>query len=327
MQFHLEFPVEPLQPSAQYDQRYLLMGSCFSEGIGGLLTRYKFNTLVNPHGILFNPVSVVQALEGYLHHRKYIRDDLFYRDGLWHSWDHHSLFSDADPDHCLERINHSGYVAAEVLRNAHWLILSFGSAHVYRLKEDGRIVGNCHKIPGQAFDKILLKPERVIALLDNFLHQLFQLNARIRVIFTVSPVRYVRDGMVESNLSKATLLYSVHHLVKKFDRLHYFPAYELVMDDLRDYRFFTQDLVHPNEQAVHYVWAQFIRYAMDPASRELVNAVQEILQAVRHRPRNPGSDAHQLFVATQLEKIRNLESHYPFLDFSREKTALEGRLP
>lgn len=319
MKFHLDFPIPPLEPPMGYDQPILLMGSCFSERIGALLMQYKFDPLVNPNGIIFNPESIADALEGYLDHKQYDRKELFYFEGLWHSWDHHGRFSGPDPGDCLARINAFQQRASERIKNARWLILSFGSAHAYKLAGKERVVTNCHKMPATGFEKILLKPARIIALLDHFLHRLFQLNAGVRVIFTVSPVRYIRDGIIEDNLSKSMLLTSVHHLVNKFDRLYYFPAFELVTDDLRDYRFYERDMVHPNEAAIDYVWEKFVNYGMDGASRQLLKEVEDIVRAAAHVPVNPETVAHRNFCTMQMERIRLMEARFPFLDFSREK--------
>lgn len=320
MNFHLEFPIKPLDPPLSYGQPILLMGSCFSERIGALLGGYKFAPLVNPNGILFNPESIVNALEGYLDDRQYEEKDLFHFDGLWHSWDHHGRLSGPDPKSCLATINAFQRSAAERLKSASWLILSFGSAHAYRLAGEERVVANCHKMPAAGFEKIRLKSARIIALLDHFLYRLFQLNPRVRVIFTVSPVRYEKDGLVENNVSKATLLTAVHHLVDKFDRLYYFPSYELVIDDLRDYRFYEHDLVHPNEAAISYVWEKFVQYAVDSDTRQLLSEVGDIVRAAAHTPLNPGSKGYRSFCHAQLDRIRLLETRFPLLNFAPEKS-------
>lgn len=319
MQFHLNFPIQPLNPPAKYDQKYLLMGSCFAEEMGKRLRRFKFDVLVNPHGTQFNPISITHAIETYLNQKKYEKNDLFCRDSLWHSWDHHGGFSHPDAEICLARINESQKHAFARLSEANWLILTLGSAWAYELSEGNRVVANCHKMPTDLFSKVLLKPQQVIASLDNVLHRLFLVNKSVRVIFTVSPVRYIRDGMVENNLSKSILLYCIHRLVGKFDRLHYFPAYELVMDDLRDYRFYKDDLVHPNDLAVDYVWDQFTAYSLDADSAALFQEVKEIVRAAMHRPLHPMTGAYRQLQVSQLKKIRDLEERYPFLDFSTEK--------
>lgn len=319
MQFHQTFSIPRLEPPLRYGERLLLLGSCFSEHIGERLVRGQFAPVINPHGILFTPASIAAAVENYIDGRRYTPDDLFYFQGRWHSWDHHGRFSDADAGRCLQQINARMQEGSDRVRKAEWLILSFGSAHAYRLQADGRLVANCHQLPGNIFDKILLSQAQVVAALDHMLHRLFDVNSAVRVIFTISPVRYAKDGLVASNCSKAVLLTAVHHLVEKFERLYYFPAYELVVDDLRDYRFFGPDLVHPNELAIGYVWEKFCAYALDASSRELLGEVEEVVRAASHRPVHPGGDAHRAFASGQLERIARLEARHPFLDFSKEK--------
>jgi hypothetical protein len=319
MRFHLDFKIPPLSPQASYDQKCLMMGSCFSEQIGDRLKEVKFNTLVNPHGILYNPISMVDALETYLTARSYTPEDLFQDRGIWHSWDHHGRFSHSDRKETLDRITESQNEAVSWLKEADWLILTLGSAWTYRLKSQNRVVANCHQVPAETFTRGLLRPEQIIARVGNFLYRLAAYNAKVRVIFTVSPVRHSREGIVENNLSKSILLYAVHHLVNKFEGTCYFPAYELVIDDLRDYRFFEQDLVHPNRQAVDYVWDRFVSFFLTPSSQAILAEISEINRSVAHRPLHAESEEFARFKGTLLEKIRQLEDRYGFLNFSAEK--------
>lgn len=313
MQFHLSFPVTPLSTAIQYGQELLLMGSCFAEEIGEKLHEHRFNTLINPHGILYNPLSITRALTSYLDGRVYTREDLFQHNDSWNSWDHHSRFSALTPEAALDNINGMQAAAIKAIDNADWLILTLGSAHAYSLKENSRLVGNCHKVPAGNFYKRLLTVDEIVTALDNMMHRLFFRNRKINILFTVSPVRYIRDGVVENNLSKAVLLQAVHHLVNKFNRLFYFPAYELVIDDLRDYRFYKEDLVHPNELAVNYVWEQVVKNCVGENSQALLHQVAEINRAARHRPFNPESHQHQQFLRTYAEKVKLLMAQHPEL--------------
>ncbi|MFY0255371.1 GSCFA domain-containing protein [Chitinophaga sp. 30R24] len=315
MQFHLSFPVPTLSPGIQYDQELLLMGSCFAEEIGEKLAEHRFNTLINPHGILYNPLSITQALTSYLDGKIYTEEDLFQHQDAWNSWDHHSRFSDLSPEATLAHINTMQTAAIAAIERADWLILTLGSAHTYVRKENNRLVGNCHKVPATHFYKRLLTVDEIVTALDNFMHRLFFRNRKINILFTVSPVRYVRDGVVENNLSKAILLQSVHHLVNKFNRLFYFPAYELVIDDLRDYRFYKEDLVHPNELAVNYVWEQVVKACISPESQELLHHIAAINRAASHRPFNPESPQHQQFLHTYAAKVKELMARHPELNW------------
>lgn len=313
MQFHLSFPVTPLPAPIRYDHELLLMGSCFAEEIGGKLQEHRFNTLVNPHGILYNPLSITQALTTYLDGKVYTREDLFMHNDLWNSWDHHSRFSGLTPEATLENIHRMQTAATKAIESADWLIITLGSAHAYILKENNRLAGNCHKVPAGNFYKRMLTADEIITALDNVMHRLFFRNRKINILFTVSPVRYIRDGVVENNLSKAILLQAVHHLVNKFNRLFYFPAYELVIDDLRDYRFYKEDMVHPNELAINYVWEQVIKAGIGEASQELLHSIAEINRAANHRPFNPESPQHRQFLSHYAAKVQQLMAAHPQL--------------
>ncbi|CAL1517508.1 GSCFA domain-containing protein [Chitinophaga sp. MM2321] len=313
MQFHLSFPVAPLEPAIRYSDELLLMGSCFAEEIGEKLQEHRFNTVINPHGILYNPLSITRALTTYLDGKIYTKEDLFQHNDTWNSWDHHSRFSALTADAALDGINAAQATAMRSMEQADWLILTLGSAHAYVLKENNRIVGNCHKVPATAFYKRMLTAEEVITALDNVMHRLFFRNRKINILFTVSPVRYIRDGVVENNLSKAILLQAVHHLVNKFSRLYYFPAYELVIDDLRDYRFYKDDMVHPNATAVNYVWEQVVKACINTGDQALLHTITELNRAAQHRPFNPRSSQHQQFMRTYADKVKLLMEAHPHL--------------
>ncbi len=309
MNFRLTFPVEPLGPSIQITDKVLLSGSCFAEEIGHKLQQHKFDALLNPNGILFNPLSIARSMTAYLDDKRYTSGDLFLHEDIWHSWDHHSRFSGTDREEVLARINASQEAASQRLKEADWLVITLGTAHAWYLKEDGRLVGNCHKVSEASFTKKLIPADEIIAALDNMMHRLFFVNRKVNILFTVSPVRYARDGVVENNLSKAMLLQAVHHLVNKFDRLFYFPAYELVLDDLRDYRFFKEDMVHPNEQALQYVWEHFLKACIQLGSQEVARQVAELIRAKGHRPFNPESPAHRQFLYAMGKRLRHCRNN------------------
>ncbi len=326
MEFQLPISFAPLPRPIHYGQQILLTGSCFTEHIGDALSDWKFRTLQNPNGILFDAASVASSLVSYIEPRFYTAGDLVYLNELWQSWQHHSSFSGTDQEAVLSGINASQERAHGFLREADWLIITLGSAFSYRLADGGMAVANCHRAPGKGFTKHLMTIEEINIALDGCLYQLFYFNPKLQVIFTVSPVRHIRNGVVENNRSKARLLESVHHLVDKFDRLHYFPAYELVIDVLRDYRFYDIDMVHPNYAATHFVLEKFAEYGIEAASRSLLEELRKLVTARRHRPMHPSTGAHARFMREQYEKAVELARKYPFLDlgeelayFSREK--------
>jgi hypothetical protein len=324
MEFQLPITIPSLLPPIRYGDRILLTGSCFTEHIGNALRDWKFDTLQNPNGILFDPASVASSLVSYIKPRVYVKDDLVYLNELWQSWQHHGAFSHPDAVECLRGINAFQEKAHAFLREADWLIITLGSSFSYRLADGGGAVANCHRAPGQAFHKHLMTIEEIHTALDSCLHQLFYFNPRLRVIFTVSPVRHIRDGVIHNNRSKARLIEAVHHLVGKWDRLFYFPAYELVIDVLRDYRFYDVDMVHPNYPATTFVLEKFVQHCIDEPGQRLLEEVKKIITARRHRPLHPGTQAHRNFLRDHWQKAAELARQYPVLDFSEELAYFAG---
>ncbi|GIV32234.1 MAG: hypothetical protein KatS3mg030_536 [Saprospiraceae bacterium] len=300
------------------------IGSCFAEEIGKRMQRLKFPVALNPMGILYNPVSVANCLERLLDPRPYELADLVAHDGLWHSFDHHGSFSHPDPTIALGRIDEALSHASVFLKKSRRLILTFGTAHVFKLKDSGRVVANCHKMPASMFSRVRLEVEEVVAALEPVFTRLFESLPDLEIIGTVSPVRYLRDGLVESNLSKATLLLALERLRRLFPRLHYFPAYELLIDDLRDYRFYAEDMSHPAPAAIQYIWEHFLLSHCDAPTIGLCRELENLRRAMEHRPLHPGSEAHRQFLARQAEKCRQLAAAHPELDFSEELKFFEG---
>ena len=317
MDFRLEFTPKPFDTRIRHEHKLFLAGSCFTEQIGAKLSAHKFRIIDNPNGILFNPVSIAKSVISYIDHKIYREADLFYTNELWGSWEHHTRFSSLDKEETLNRINTSQQAAHSFLKEADWLLLTLGSAFVYEL-DNQQVVANCHKVPTDKFRKRLLSPEEVITTLDTLIHRLKVFNPGLKIIFTISPVRHLRDGFVENNRSKATLIHSVHHLVDKFEGLYYFPAYELIMDDLRDYRFFAEDMVHPNYAATNYVWEKFVAACIDQPSQELMKEINIINAAKNHKAFNPASGAHKKFLETNLVKAQRITNEYPYIDLSEE---------
>ena len=319
MQLTLKLDIPKLKKPISYKDSVLLTGSCFTEHISERLQQHKFNVVSNPNGILFNPLSVADSITGYIGGRKYAKKDLFYLNELWNSWDHHTRFSDIDADAALAKINAEQELAASAVKTAGWVIITLGSAFQYYLKDGHRPVSNNHRAPSQWFEKRLLPISEITAGLSGMLEKLFGANSGVNVLFTISPVRHIRDGVVENNRSKARLIEVVHELCGTHSKVHYFPAYELLIDILRDYRFYDIDFVHPNFLATSYVWEQFVQACIDPAQYQLMQEVSEIATAARHRPRFPDTEAHKNFRNAHLKKIENLEILYPFLAFNEEK--------
>ena len=329
MDFHLEFFPKPFDIKINHQQNLLLIGSCFTEQIGTKLSNHKFSVLDNPNGILFNPVSITKSITSYIDNKQYHESDLFYQNECWNSWEHHSRFSNPDKEKCLAGINESQNNAHGFLQKANWLLITLGSAFVYEasplaplLAERGNakiVVANCHKVPTDKFVKRLLSAEEIFADLQLLIEKTLIFNPGLKIIFTISPVRHLRDGFVENNRSKATLIHAVHQLTEKNSNCFYFPAYELIIDDLRDYRFFAEDMVHPNYAATNYVWEKFIATCIDESSQQLMKEIAIIVSAKNHKPFNPTSEQHKKFMKTNLEKVRKLQKEFTYINFEDEE--------
>lgn len=316
MEFHLEFTPKPFSEKIRHSDKLLLIGSCFTEQIGTKLSNHKFNTLDNPNGILFNPISISKSLQSYIGNKPYTATDLFYQNESWNSWEHHSRFSHPDQEICLSGINASREEAHEFLKNADWLLITLGSAFVYELQNKD-VVANCHKVPTDKFNKRLLSVNEVVTAMETVHDQLSVANNQLRTIYTISPVRHLRDGFVENNRSKATLHLAVQQLTQQPGR-YYFPAFELVMDDLRDYRFYAEDMVHPNYAATNYVWKKFISTCIDADSQVLMEEINRINAAKSHKAFNPTSEQHKKFLKANLEKVLKLKEEHSYINFEEE---------
>ncbi len=324
----MEFRTQLTSPSSEakigYQSPILGIGSCFIENIGGLLQSYKLPTLLNPFGILYNPLSIHYCIERLLQNTPYTTDELVDHQGIWYSFDHHGHFSSTEPNKAVALINHSYQEALSFLKNTNWLILTLGTATVYRYKVNQKVVANCHKIPNSQFSKERLTIAQIVDALSKTFIALEKKGLDVNILLTVSPVRHIKDGIIENQRSKSTLLLAVEQLVHQFEQVSYFPAYELVMDDLRDYRFFERDLVHPNQMAVTYIWEAFEQAYFTDKTSQLKNKIAKIVKASQHRPFHPHTPQHQQFIQQQLKQIEIVEAAHPYLSFEKEKNLLRG---
>lgn len=303
----------------------LCMGSCFAEHIGSRLEERKFETLINPSGILYNPVSLAQTLGWVAEGHLFSEQDVFEGPVQWNSYYHHSRLSAGTREALLEQMNGAMQTAGLFFREkATRLLLTLGTALVYEHVERREVVANCHKLPAKNFNRQRLTVEQVAEILGAVFQTLHRYRPGLEIILTVSPVRHLREGMAENQRSKATLVLAAARLEEMYPQVHYFPAYELLLDDLRDYRFYADDMVHPSGQAVSYIWDFFSQTYFPEETRQIVEEVEGVLRAASHRPFQPDSDAHRAFQAAQLKKIAELEQRYSFLDFEREKRPFSG---
>jgi len=303
MEFHLNYNPAPSSVKITHADKILLIGSCFAENIGEKLLVNKFQTLINPNGILFNPSSIATALRSYLkpETRNTETQKPHLNNNLHFSLEHHGSFSSSTKEELESKINSSTIKAHQQLKEAKFLIITFGSAFAYRNIATDKIVANCHKLPQQEFKKELLSVGDIVADYRLLFEELKNFNPQLNIILTVSPVKYLRDGLVENNLSKATLLLAVNQLLtlnSQLSTLNYFPSYELVTDDLRDYRFYKEDMAHPNEQAINYVWEKFSAVYFSEETNSLIKNIKDITQAAQHRPINGNTEQHQKFKQT-----------------------------
>jgi hypothetical protein len=319
MKFHCEFDIPALQSPIGHRSYTLMIGSCFTENMGEKLSKHLFHVLENPNGVLFNPVSVAEALTQYIDAPTFTTSDLFYFNEAWHSWKHHSRFSGTTPQEALDKINESTIAAHSFIKKASHLFITLGSAWVYQLTDQATgyapnfIAANNHKAPAAWFDKDLMKPGALAILLKKMVEDLLQFNAHLQIIFTISPVRHLREGLVENNRSKAVLIQAVHEIVDSTENTAYFPSYEYVIDDLRDYRFYAEDLVHPNYAASNYVWEKWVETYMNEETQNIMKQVAELQLAMQHKPFFAGSSQHKDFLQNCIAKSERLLSLYPYL--------------
>lgn len=318
MEFQTRVVITDPPVKISYQTPLLLMGSCFSDYIGTIMAGYKFHLLMNPFGTLFNPASIAANIENLIKRRQYKTADLIFYDDLWLSFDHYTGFSDPDEGNCLNRINASVFRASEWLKDCDYLVLTFGTAWIYKYRKTGKIVANCHKIPQSEFSREFQRPEDIIATYDRLIALLIKYNPHIKIIFTLSPIRHWADGAVNNQLSKSVLHYSIQEILRGRENAWYFPSYEIFMDELRDYRFYAQDMLHPSDQGAKYVWERFLGSWFDETAKSILTELEPMLRASRHRPVNPDSEAHRKFKINMLKKAENLKLRFPFLDLSRE---------
>jgi hypothetical protein len=325
--FRTELVVPPASISINYHSPVLAIGSCFVSHIGSRLLNLKFPITINPFGIVFNPASVVSSLERLSAGTPFSADELFQHHQLWHSPAHHGQFSHPDPNTSLFRINQALTQGHQALQQSTRLIITLGTAQVFIRRDTGQIVANCHKLPGHLFERRRLSVQDIVEHLSRVFIQLKNQQPELQIILTVSPVRYLREGFTENQRSKASLLLATEALSENFSFVHYFPAYELFMDDLRDYRFCEPDMIHPNATAIEYIWQAFISAFIDDNSRVIMQRITKINSSLNHKALHPESDAHRQFVRQWLHQVAVLETDFPFLDFSIEKEKMTAQNP
>ncbi|HKJ43847.1 MAG TPA: GSCFA domain-containing protein [Sunxiuqinia sp.] len=327
-QYFTEVAIKDTGWKIDHHQKIMMAGSCFTENIGSRMLRLKYQVDLNPFGILYNPWSIAKSLRLLMDGKNYTKGDLFERDGIWHSFDHHSRFSSSSLQRTLDRMNDQVQRSREQLKESTYLILSLGTAWVYELKRTGDIVSNCHKLPTSEFKRFRMSPGEIVDDYRELLSSLWRFNPNLRILFTVSPIRHWKDGAVENQLSKATLLLAIDRLKKGFgeEQVAYFPSYEIVMDELRDYRFYSVDMLHISDLAVDHIWQKFSAVMIAKESLDINNQVLKIVKASEHRTMNSGTEKHKKFLFYNLKEIDRLMKIFPFLNLKEEKKHFELEL-
>lgn len=305
-------------PHISHRDNVLVLGSCFSDNIGEKLHTSGFQTEINPFGTLYNPVSIARAIYEIEEEKKYTEDNLFCYQSLWQSDMHHGSFSDSDKKTVLNHINNRISKAHNTWVNTNVILLTFGSAFVYYNKT-GEVVSNCHKRPESEFNRQRLTVEGIISIYEPLLNSLIEQNRELNIIMTVSPIRHLRDGLHQNQLSKSTLLLAIDKLKSLFPHnIYYFPAYEIMMDELRDYRFYADDLMHPSTMAIEYLWEKFTTCSFENETQQLAEECQKIYKAINHRPLHADKGTHKEFLKQIVLKINRLKEKYPYLEFKTE---------
>lgn len=310
-----------------HSDRFMMLGSCFSDNIGGKLHQAMIDVNVNPFGTLYNPMSIASSVNRIINAVPERGIDLFQGSGVWNSYNFHSRYSLADKEATLTLMNEQIAKAHEHLKSCHTLVVTLGTAVVYRLKETNLVVANCHKVPQHNFTRRMASVDEITEVLSAMVEWLREFNPQLRILFTVSPIRHIADGLEVNSLSKATLRVAVANVNRVYrDFTAYFPAYEIVMDDLRDYRFYADDMMHPSPLAIEYIWSHFVDIFFSTSAKNVFQAWQEIRKGIDHRPFNPDSEKYKQFLTQLALRIDRFKEKYPTFDVENELALCRTRL-
>lgn len=303
-----EIKIQPIEQTIHYGDGLLFLGSCFADEVGDLCRGLGFDAMVNPFGVLYNPVSIAQSVERLDSGKPFTQEDVIAAgEGQYCTFSHNTAFWNSSETALLEQVNQNLAEAHRHFMCSKWIIISLGTSWIFKHKESGQIVSNCHKLPSDQFERVFLT-----TLMSRMtLFKMVEQHPDKQFIFTVSPLRHLRDGLHQNQLSKAALLLAVDEVCRKYDNAHYFPAYEILLDELRDYRFYKEDMIHPTDQAVRYIWEHFVDFAIDPAEKTAMKMASEVKQMLHHKPLFPESEAFLKFEQHKAERIAALTKNYP----------------
>jgi hypothetical protein len=316
MNFTTKIPIEKSKNPISYDSKIVSLGSCFAENMGEKFSYFKFQNVVNPFGIIFNPVSIENLVSRVADKQKFTENDIIFHNDLWHCFEVHSELSTTNKEEFLEKLNSTlDEFHSQISQVSHFQI-TYGTSWVYRNKASNKIVANCHKVPQSQFDKEILSVATIEKSIQNTIDLIQKINPNCTFIFTVSPVRHIKDGFVENQRSKAHLITAIHNIINyQLSIVNYFPSYEIMMDELRDYRFYAEDMLHPSQTAIDYIWIRFFENYISEENHSVMEEVCSIQKAMAHRPFNPDSTAHQKFLNSLNAKIIRLKEQFPYIQF------------
>jgi len=317
MNFRTQVNIPKYNFEVNHNNTCIFTGSCFAENVGKKIEEFKIPSLVNPLGIHYNPLSLANSINLAIDNKKLSEDDLFFANGLWNSYDYHSSFSQTDKSETVSQINNSISEYHSFLKSANFLFITFGTSYIYELAENSKLVTNCHKQPEKTFSRRLLEVSEIVNIWRDLIAKLKDVNPNLQIIFTLSPVRHLRDGASNNQISKSTLLLAIHKLIEAKD-LTYFPSFEIMNDELRDYRFYAEDMIHPSDTAVKYLMEKFSEAFFSDKTQNLNKRVQKIINASSHRPFNTDTANHKSHCKKMLSEINEIMSEFPNLDFNQE---------
>jgi len=300
-----------------YNSKIVLLGSCFTKNIGSKLNYFKFQNFINPFGILFHPKAIENLILNSINENVYAENDVFFHNERWQSFDAHSALSTTTKEEIVTSLNTAIISTNKQLKDSTHVIITLGTAWAYRFIETDKIVANCHKIPQKKFLKELLSIDDLVESLASMVALIKSVNNKASILFTVSPVRHIKDGFVENMRSKSHLIAAIHQIVEPRNNVHYFPSYELMMDELRDYRFYKEDMLHPNQTAINYIWEQFSQVWISEAGQKTIQKVEIIQKGLTHKSFNPNSDEFRQFSENLKLKIAQLREEFPSINFSQ----------
>ena len=327
MQLRTEIELKPSLFKIGYADKILLLGSCFTQNIGQWLSDQFFQISLNPFGIQYNPLSIAKGLDRLMSDYVYTEDDLFLANSMYNSYDFHSNFSSENVEETLKRMNTSRIEGSKSLRESSIMMVTFGTAWVYELAASREIVNNCHKQHPKSFNRYRLSVDEIVDVWSNIISQKVNDSNDFKFIFTVSPIRHIKDSLHGNQLSKSTLLLAIDHLLDLFpENVFYFPSYEILLDDLRDYRFYDEDMVHPSSVAVKYIQEVFASHYFNKETSELYSQMTKIRQAINHRPKTPYSEEYKRFLTQNIDKLQSIQNKYPYFRIDKITQIFEDKI-